>query len=148
MILPLTSGSLHIRINECLCIVLCPPSCKWQYQIGVSGGMAEQIVSGRHRRYVYKHIRLVAVNSNASAFVIHACVNLLPARAKSPLHKRSLCNGCISLSNAEGFRKKGLSPINAQIMPAKTVVMIAKNDGTFPFVMAKNAITSPKMMPL
>lgn len=103
MILPLTSDSLLMRMNECLCIVLCPPSCKWQYQIGVSGGMAEQIVSGRHRRYVYKHIRLVAVNSNASAFVIHACVNLLPAGAKSPLHKRSLCNGCISLSNAEGL---------------------------------------------
>ncbi|MCX4299914.1 MAG: hypothetical protein OSJ73_23365, partial [Lachnospiraceae bacterium] len=73
-----------MRINECLCIVLCPPSCKWQYQIGASGGTAGQIVSGRHRRYVYKHIRLVAVNSNALAFVIHACVNLLPAGAKSP----------------------------------------------------------------
>ena len=100
-----------MRMNECLCIVLCPPSCKWQYQIGVSGGMAEQIVSGRHRRYVYKHIRLVAVNSNASAFVIHACVNLLPAGAKSPLHKRSLCNGCIVFRSQtpRALRERNLS---------------------------------------
>ena len=127
MILPLTSDSLLMRMNECLCIVLCPPSCKWQYQIGVSGGMAEQIVSGRHRRYVYKHIRLVAVNSNASAFVIHACVNLLPAGAKSPLHKRSLCNGCISLSNAEGFKRKEL-PYRHSNYTYKTAAMIVKND--------------------
>ena len=141
MILPLTSDSLLMRMNECLCIVLCPPSCKWQYQIGVSGGMAEQIVSGRHRRYVYKHIRLVAVNSNASAFVIHACVNLLPAGAKSPLHKRSLCN------TPRALRERNF-PYRHSNYACKTVVMIAKNDGTFPFVMAKNAITSPKMMPL
>ena len=61
-----------------------------------------------------------------------------PCKGEIPrVQNKVLCDGCISLSNAEGFRKKGLSPINAQIMPAKTVVMIEKNDGTFPFVMAK-----------
>ena len=33
-------------------------------------------------------------------------------------------------------------------MPAKTAAMIVKGNSTLPFVMAKNAITSPKMMPL
>ena len=116
-----------MRINECFCIVLCPPSCKWQYQIGESGGTAGQVVSGRHRRYVYKHIRLVTVSSNVSTFVIHACVNLLPARAKSPLHKCSLCNGYISLSNAEGFKRKEYPLETVRIMPVKSTAMIVKN---------------------
>ena len=33
-------------------------------------------------------------------------------------------------------------------MPANTTTMIAKNNGNLPFVMAKNAIILPKMMPL
>ncbi len=68
-----------------------------------------------------------AVLTNAAAFVIHACVNLLPARAKSPLHKRSLCNGCISLSNAEGFKRKEL-PYRHSNYTYKTAAMIVKND--------------------
>ncbi len=67
----------------------------------------------------------------------HASVTLPPARAKFPLHKRSLCNGCISLSNAEGFKRREYPPETVWIMLVKSATMTVKN-----------TIIMPKMMSL
>jgi len=64
--------------------------------------------------------------SNALAFASHASVTYAPARAKSPLHKRSLCNGCISLSNAEGLKERRIPPENPWTVPVKNAAMTTK----------------------
>lgn len=45
---------------------------------------------------------------------------LTPARAKSPLHKRSLCNRRISLSNADGLSY--ITPSNHRNYIIKTMI--------------------------
>ena len=54
--------------------------------------------------------------------------------------------GVFRSQTPRALRERNL-PYRHSNYACKTVVMIAKNDGTFPFVMAKNAITSSKMMP-
>lgn len=100
------------------------------------------------RQHLSSHASVTYALRSASVGAKQVPPALSSLQGRNPHCINKVCAMGISLSNAEGFRKKGISPINAQIMPAKAVVMIAKNDGTFPFVMAKNAITSPKMMPL
>ena len=60
---------------------------------------------------------------------------------------RSLRNA-ISRNLKKAERKGSALSRGNLIMPANTTTMIAKNNGNLPFVMAKNAIILPKMMPL
>ena len=80
--------------------------------LSVYGSSGYENVDEKHKRLVYGHIRLMVESS-------HACVTLPPARAKSPVHKRSLCTGCISLSNAEGFGRYAVTFSKTGCIPEK-----------------------------
>ena len=48
-------------------------------------------MSGQLRLSGYEHYAVSGTSSNATAFGIYACVNLLPARAKYPEYKSKIC---------------------------------------------------------
>ena len=48
-------------------------------------------MSGLLRLSVYELSAVSGIGINATAFIIYACVNLLPARAKYPEYKSKIC---------------------------------------------------------
>ena len=68
-------------------------------------------MSGLLRLSVYELSAVSGIGINATAFIIYACVNLLPARAKYPEYKSKICAKGVfrsqTLSNA--LKRRGLA---------------------------------------